>query len=98
VASQARGGLPIVMEDGRGAGVARGRGLACYQAIHVCMISAIRGVVSAEESWDIYGRLLDAGLRPRNRERVGFDSSTRTNYFGIVEAALDRLGRGKAGR
>jgi len=62
------------------------------------MIAAIRGVVSAEESWDIYGRLLDAGLRPRNRERVGFGSSTRTNYFGIVEAALDRLGRGKAGR
>lgn len=49
VASQVRGGLPIVMEDGRGARVGSGRNLACYQAIHVCMIAAIRGLLSACE-------------------------------------------------
>jgi predicted nucleic acid-binding protein len=51
VASRALGGLPIVMEDSLGTRAASGRGLACYQAIHVCMMVAIRGLLSAEASW-----------------------------------------------
>ena len=95
VASQQRGGLPIVMEDGVGARVARGRGLACYQAIHVCLLAALRGVLSLESSWSLYGRLLEAGLRPRNHERVGFSAATRADFFDIGEAMLG--GRGRSG-
>lgn len=98
VASQAHGGLPMVMEDGVGARVGRGRGLACYQAIHVCMMIAIRGLLSAEASWTLYGRLLDAGLRPRSSSRVGFGDATRGDYFEIVESALDALARSTAKR
>ena len=63
VASQALGGLPIVMEDSLGARVASGRGLACYQAIHVCMMIAIRaaereGLVDA--LWAAIGRWPEA--------------------------------------
>lgn len=98
VASQALGDLPIVMEDGRGARVASGRGVACYQAIHVCMMIAIRGLLSAEASWTLYGRLLAGGMRPRNPDRVGFGDATRGEYFEIVEAALEALARGAAKR
>ena len=98
VASRALGGLPIVMEDSLGARVASGRGLACYQAIHVCMVIAIRGLLSAEASWTLYGRLLDAGLRPRSSSRVGFGDATRGDYFEIVESALDALARSTAKR
>jgi hypothetical protein len=92
VAAQVRGGLPIVMEDGRGARVARGRGLACYQSIHVCMIAAIRSVLEPMESWALYGRLLGAGLRPRNADRVSFTDETREDYLAIVQAGLRILG------
>lgn len=95
VASQAKGGFPIVMEDGKGARAAIGRGLACYQAIHVCMVIAIRGLRSPEESWTLYGRLLAAGLKPRNHERVSFTAATREEYLDIVLAALQRLGTPK---
>jgi|NGEPerStandDraft_6_1074524.scaffolds.fasta_scaffold43585_2 hypothetical protein len=98
VASQARGGLPIVMEDSNGARIGRGRGLACYQAIHVCMMIAIRQLLSVEASWTLYGRLLAAGLRPRNPDRVGFGDATRGDYFEMVEAALEALVRGTAKR
>ena len=98
VASQALGGLPIVMEDSIGARIGQGRGLACYQAIHVCMMIAIRGLLSAEASWTLYGRLLDAGLRPRSSSRVGFGDATRGDYFEIVESALDALARSTAKR
>lgn len=98
VASQALGGLPIVMEDSIGARVASGRGLACYQAIHVGMMIAIRGLLSVEASWTLYGRLLAAGLRPRSSSRVGFGDATRGGYFEIVESALDALARGTAKR
>jgi len=97
VASQAKGGFPIVMEDGKGARAAAGRGLACYQAIHVCMVIAIRVLRSPEESWTLYGRLLDAGLKPRNRARVSFTPATREEYLDLVDAALERL-RTKKGR
>ncbi len=97
VASQAKGGFPIVIEDGNGARAAAGRGLACYQAIHVCMVIAIRGLRSPEESWTLYGRLLDAGLKPRNRARVSFTPATREEYLDLVDAALERL-RTKKGR
>jgi DNA-binding transcriptional ArsR family regulator len=40
VASQALGGLPIVMEDSIGARVGHGRGLACYQAIVLAEVGA----------------------------------------------------------
>ena len=98
VASRTLGGLPIVMEDSLGARVASGRGLACYQAIHVGMMIAIRGLLSAEASWTLYGRLLAAGLRPRNPDRVGFGDATRGDYFEIVESALDALARSTAKR
>jgi len=98
VASQARGGLPMVMEDSVGARIGRGRGLTCYQAIHVCMMIAIRELLSVETSWALYGRLLDAGLKPRNGDRVGFGDATRAAYFEIVEAALDALARGATKR
>ncbi len=98
VASQALGGLPIVMEDSIGARIGHGRGLACYQAIHVCMMIAIRGLLSDEASWTLYGRLLDAGLRPRGSDRVGFGDATRTDYFQIVDAALGALARGSVKR
>jgi hypothetical protein len=98
VASQALGGLPMVMEDSVGARIGRGRRLACYQAIHVCMMIAIRGLLSGEASWTLYGRLLDAGLRPRNSDRVAFGDATRTDYFEIVQAALEALARGTAKR
>ena len=97
VASQAKGGFPIVMEDGKGARAAAGRGLACYQTIHVCMVIAIRDLRSPEESWALYGRLLDAGLKPRNRVRVSFTPATREEYLDIVYAALEQL-RTKKGR
>jgi hypothetical protein len=97
VASQARGGFPIVMEDGKGAGAAAGRGLACYQAIHVCMVIAIRGLRSPEESWTLYGRLLDAQLKPRNKVRVSFTPAIGEEYLDIVYAAIERL-RTKKGR
>jgi predicted nucleic acid-binding protein len=89
VGAQLRGGLPIVIEDARGAGVARGRGLACYQAIHVCMIAAIRGLIEPPESWAMYGRLLEAGLKPRNPDRVAFRDDVRSDYLAIVGAAMD---------
>jgi hypothetical protein len=98
VASQALGGLPIVMEDSIGARIGQGRGLACYQAIHVCMMIAIRGLLSAEASWAVYGRLLDAGLRPRSSSRVGFGDATRGDYCEIVESALEALARGPSKR
>jgi hypothetical protein len=91
VASQAKGGFPIVMEDGKGARAATGRGLACYQAIHVCLVIAIRGLRAPEESWTLYGRLLEAGLKPRNHEHVSFTPATRDGYLDIVWAALERL-------
>ena len=97
VASQAKGGFPIVMEDGKGARAAAGRRLACYQTIHVCMVIAIRDLRSPEESWTLYGRLLDAGLKPRNRVRVSFTPATREEYLDIVYAALEQL-RTKKGR
>ena len=92
VASQAKGGFPIVMEDGKGARAAAGRGLACYQTIHVCMVIAIRGLRTPEESWTLYGRLVKAGLQPRNHKRVSFTPATREEYLDIVWAALERLG------
>ena len=98
VASQAHGGLPIVMEDGLGARVASGRELACYQAIHVCMMIAIRRLLTADASWTLYGRLLAARLRPRNSGRVGFGEASRGDYVEIVEAALEALARGAAKR
>jgi hypothetical protein len=91
VASQARGGFPIVMEDGKGARAAAGRHLACYQAIHVCMVIAIRGLRSPDDSWALYGRLLDAGLTPRNKERVSFTPVIREEYLDRVYLALERL-------
>lgn len=91
VASQAKGGFPIVMEDGKGARAATGRGLACYQAIHVCMVIALRRLRSPEKSWDLYGRLLGAGLKPRNPERVSFTPTVREDYLDIVYTALKRL-------
>jgi hypothetical protein len=97
VASQAKGGFPIVMEDGNGARAAAGRGLACYQAIHVCMVIAIRDLRLPEESWTLYGRLLDAGLKPRNHVRVSFTPAIREEYLDIVHAALEQL-RTKKGR
>jgi hypothetical protein len=97
VASQAKGGFPIVMEDGNGARAAAGRGLACYQAIHVCMVIAIRDLRLPEESWTLYGRLLDAGLKPRNHVRVSFTPAIREAYLDIVYTALARL-RTKKGR
>lgn len=98
VASRALGGLPIVMEDSLGARVASGRGLACYQAIHVCMMIAIRELLSVDASWALYDRLLAAGLRPRNPDRVGFGDATRGDYFEIAKAALEALVRGTAKR
>jgi predicted nucleic acid-binding protein len=95
VASQAKGGFPIVMEDGTGARAAAGRGLACYQTIHVCLVIAIRGLRSPEESWALYGRLLDAGLKPRNQGRVSFTPATREEYLDIAYAALEQLRRKK---
>ena len=97
VASQAKGGFPIVIEDGNGASAAAGRGLACYQAIHVCMVIAIRGLYSPEESWTLYGRLLYAELKPRNKVRVSFTPEIREEYLDLVYAALERL-RTKKGR
>jgi hypothetical protein len=62
------------------------------------MMIAIRGLLSAEASWTLYGRLLAAGLRPRNPGRVGPGDATRGDYFAIVGDALEALARGTAKR
>ena len=67
-------------------------------SVHVCMMIAIRELLSVEASWALYGRLLAAGLRPRNPARVGFDDAAEGDYIEIVDAVLRALARGTAKR
>ena len=86
--------LPVVIEDGGGVRAARGRRIAAYRAVHVCAMIAVRGLRNPEDSWQLYGQLLDAGLNQRDQQKVAFDDATRGEFMEIVEAGLAKRQRG----
>jgi hypothetical protein len=85
--------LPVVIEDGRAVRAARGRNIAAYRAVHVCAMIALRELRTPEDSWRLYGRLLDAGLQQRDQRAVASDDATRGEFMEIVEAGLIKRGR-----